>query len=534
MALTGVLGSLGFSSAAAIASEPAPSIESESAAPVTSTDATLHAQINTNGLYTAYEFQIDTDGSYDYTQMACPLAVPGYMQCMVIVDGPPLPAGLVEPSQQDIPAGSSGAQSVSVDLASIGATLQPGETYHYRVIASNGGQGAQGPDQTFTTPSGEPPPPAAPSIESESVSAVTETYNEFNPPGHPRIDATLNSQINTEGLQSTYQFQIGTDTSYRLTIGCPGFSVCMWLSEAEGFPLHPASIPGASGSQHLSVTLSDFSAELAPSTTYHYRIVATNSAGTTEGPDQTFTTPPAGSAPSIDSESVSKVTESDATLQAQVDPDGLETTYRFLLLKPCFPAICDAIAVTELPAARLSSSSGDRTVSVDLNSAGVTLQPDTYYEFEVIASNAAGNAVRKTGADFEDSFKTTIPGAPDGTGAGAPVEFKEEQWNIEGAERAAREAPRLEAEREAKKKAEEEQAKPPAPAIAAPPIPAPQVKATTLQPGAQTAAQKLSKALKACAKKPRGNRAACVKQARKHYATTAGKASKRNTTRAAR
>jgi hypothetical protein len=135
----------------------APAIESESATNVTMTDATLDAAIDPNGLYTAYEFQIDTSASYDYTKFACPLPLPGYAQCMAIIDGPPLPAGLVEPEPAYISA-ASGSQLVSLDLAGIGATLQPDTTYHYRVIASNGGQMAQGPDQTFTTLSASLPP----------------------------------------------------------------------------------------------------------------------------------------------------------------------------------------------------------------------------------------------------------------------------------------------------------------------------------------------------------------------------------------
>ncbi len=133
----------------AFASSP-PSIDSESATSVTQNDATLNARINPNGSYTAYEFQIDTTGNYDYPHMVCPLPVPGYVQCMAMTGQAPLPPGLVEPSPQSIPAGS-GDQSVSLDLASIGATLQPGTTYHYRAIASNGGPVVYGSDQTFTT-----------------------------------------------------------------------------------------------------------------------------------------------------------------------------------------------------------------------------------------------------------------------------------------------------------------------------------------------------------------------------------------------
>jgi hypothetical protein len=120
---------------------------------VTETDARLGAEIDPHGYYTAYEFQIDTNGSYDYPQRVCPLEVPGYEQCQIFETGDPLPAGLVEPRPGSIPA-AAGDQLVSIDLASVGATLDPSTTYHYRVIASNGSE-ATGDDQTFTTPGPE-------------------------------------------------------------------------------------------------------------------------------------------------------------------------------------------------------------------------------------------------------------------------------------------------------------------------------------------------------------------------------------------
>lgn len=135
-----------------VAATDGPSIESESVSHVTSTDATLEAQINPNGRYTGYEFQIDTNSNYNFTQPNCPFELPGYAQCESIRVGEPLPAGLVEPEPAYIAAGS-GSQSVSVNLASIGATLQPSMTYHYRVLASSGGSPTVvGPDQTFTMP----------------------------------------------------------------------------------------------------------------------------------------------------------------------------------------------------------------------------------------------------------------------------------------------------------------------------------------------------------------------------------------------
>lgn len=81
--------------------------------------------------------------------------------------------------------------------------------------------------------------------------------------------ATLNGTVNPEGASTTYQFDYGTTASY-------GSSV----------PVPAGSAGAGSSAVNESATLSG----LQPSTTYHYRIKATNSAGTSFGSDQTFTT----------------------------------------------------------------------------------------------------------------------------------------------------------------------------------------------------------------------------------------------------
>ncbi len=130
----------------------APVIESESVSNITEHDATLEAQIDPNGGYTGYEFQIDTNGSYNFARPSCPFEWPGNSRCEPIGTVEPLVAGLVEPQAAYIAAGAGG-QSVSLDLASVGTTLQPATTYHYRVRVTNDGHGIiAGPDQTFTTP----------------------------------------------------------------------------------------------------------------------------------------------------------------------------------------------------------------------------------------------------------------------------------------------------------------------------------------------------------------------------------------------
>ena len=102
------------------------------------------------------------------------------------------------------------------------------------------------------------PPAQAPAVTTGSASGVTST------------GATLNGTVNPEGADTTYQFQYGTSTSY-----------------GSVTPASPASAGSGTGTISESANLSGLSA----STTYDYRLVATNATGTTDGGNQTFTTP---------------------------------------------------------------------------------------------------------------------------------------------------------------------------------------------------------------------------------------------------
>ena len=162
-----------------LASSP-PTIESVSVSGIIEHDATLQAQINTQGSYTGYWFQIDTNPSYDFTQADCPFEFPADGECDSIRVGEPLPAGLVEPHPEYIQAGL-GDQSVKLDLAGIGATLQPAMTYHYRMLATDGDNPTVVyPDQTFET-LGTPWSPPVP-IEPPPVNLQIEKEFEAHPP----------------------------------------------------------------------------------------------------------------------------------------------------------------------------------------------------------------------------------------------------------------------------------------------------------------------------------------------------------------
>jgi hypothetical protein len=105
---------------------------------------------------------------------------------------------------------------------------------------------------TFTTPAA---PPRA-----ETVGTLTRTAT----------TARLDARINPRNSATTYHFEWGPTAAYGNTV-----------------PVGPESNL-ASGVR--SVFVSEQIAGLSPNTTYHYRVIATNAAGTTVGVDRTVTT----------------------------------------------------------------------------------------------------------------------------------------------------------------------------------------------------------------------------------------------------
>jgi sugar lactone lactonase YvrE len=158
----------------------------------------------------------------------------------------------------------------------------PFTVYHVRLVASNALGASSGADQSFTTPG----PPA---VDSTGVTNVTSD------------SADLGAQINPGLLSTTYHFQYGTSSSY-------GQSTPESPSIGADFTDHPASA-------HIQ--------GLAPGTTYHFRVVASNSLapGGIQGPDHTLTTQAsAGGTPTLPDnrgyELVTPVNKGDGNLPA--------------------------------------------------------------------------------------------------------------------------------------------------------------------------------------------------------------------------
>jgi hypothetical protein len=170
---------------------------------------------------------------------------------------------------------------------------------------------------------------------------------------------TLRGSVNPEGTKvGSCEFEYGTTTAYGRVAEC-----------------EPAA--GSLGEGTKAVVVSATLSGLASGTTYHYRLVASDARGANSGVDNAFTTP----GPSVTEEHVSYVEATAATLEAQVDPDGGQTSYHFEY--DTSPYTSAAAHGTSLPIPSTAIGSGTSAVPVSVRVTG--LQPGTVYYYRAVA-----------------------------------------------------------------------------------------------------------------------------------------------------
>lgn len=467
---------------------PLPAIESTVAYQIMQTDATLEAKINPESLPgergAYYQFQVVTNTSEYSPEIVCPVKEiwPLGLDGCIGTHAEALPIGFIERG--------TGGSYVRVDLAKAGMTLTSGTTYHYRVLAARAKQTEDtleweappvyGPDQTFTTLT----PGTPPAIEGETASNITSN------------DATLEAKIDPEGLATTYEFYLEAPS-------CQNDKRVEACEASGGVPIAKGSVPAGSAAQAVSVDVAGTGHSLSPDTIEGYRVVASNSAGTSYGGEKTFTTLP-GPPPVIESVSLSHLTSTDATLEAKIDTEGLPTLYEFYMWSSCAHEQCEDMMKIPLPSGLLLGSFVGQSVSLDLNSAGVTLRYGEEYGWRVTATNGAGHT--SANSRFEPPPSVVEPmGATTSTssGAGQPAGSNGGDQPAGSGGSSSSSTPSFS----------------PTPSVGV--LGAPTGKAS--EPKPLKNAQKLAKALKACAKKPKGKQAVCEKLARRKYHTVAKK-----------
>ena len=137
-------------------------------------------------------------------------------------------------------------------LSHVIAGLSPSTTYFYRVRAYNGG-GTSGNSNVISVTTLSPTGP--PAVITNPATLIM---------SH---SARLNGAVDPHGLTTTVYFQYGRTISYGSRT--------------------PNQIKTGNNYQNVTANISGLTAH----TTYHFRVVGTNTAGTRYGSDRTFVTP---------------------------------------------------------------------------------------------------------------------------------------------------------------------------------------------------------------------------------------------------
>jgi N-acetylneuraminic acid mutarotase len=280
-----------------------PVVTTNPATYVASYSATLDGTVNPRGLTTMVYFQYGTTTSYGHTT----------------------------PNQS---YGGGIARTVSANIGG----LSPSTTYHFRVVATNSEGTSYGSDRTFSTLSATGPP-----VVITTPATLVASFS-----------AALNGSLDPHGLTTTVHVQYGTTTSYGL------------MSAAQT----------QTGNTYRNVT-SNISG-LAASTTYHFRMAASNSAGTRYGSDRSFMTLSATGAPVVITNPATNVASFSAALNGSLDPHGLPTTVHFQYGTTASYGFMTAA----------QSQTGNTHRNIIANISG--LSASTVYHFRIVATNSAG------------------------------------------------------------------------------------------------------------------------------------------------
>ena len=312
-----------------------PVVSTRNATDVTTTSATLNGTVNPGNLSTTVEFEFGLTTSYGNN--------------LTLLN----------------PLSGSDEQVVTGELTG----LQAGTQYHYRVVATNALGSANGEDEVFTTLAEG----GLPTASTDAATAITTTT------------ATLNGTVNPADQSTVVIFQYGLSVEYDGQITAPQS------------PL--------SGTESVAVN-ADLS-NLTRDENYHFRVVATNSFGTTYGSDQIFITSSAANPPTATTNPATNIAVYSVRLNGIVNPGDQSTDALFEYgLTTSYGSQIAAI-----------SSPVEGNADIEVSASLTNLLENTEYHFRLVASNATGSSdgadqVFSTLLNYPATFALDSPTTP--------------------------------------------------------------------------------------------------------------------------
>lgn len=251
---------------------------------------------------------------------------------------------------------SAGAGTADTGVTAAVAGLRAGTLYTYRLVASSAAGTTNGAAQTVATVG----PPDARTGPPRGVSGAV---------------ATLTGSIDSRGRATTWYFEYGTTTGY-------------------GTRTALQSVDAKPGDRNAAVTVST----LRPSTSYHYRLVATSDAGTTRGADQAFTT----GAPPTPTTGTATLSDGGAvTFAGTVNPNGVTTSWWF-----------EFGATTSYGSRTPTRSAGAGTAAAAVSESVTGLPAGSTFHYRLVVSSDAGNVGGSDATVTTGAAPTVVTGRP--------------------------------------------------------------------------------------------------------------------------
>ena len=250
--------------------------------------------------------------------------------------------------------------------------LRANTLYHYRLVARNNSGTTYSGDGTFTTKplSGAGYPP---NISESRVDGIGPDY------------ATLAGWVNQQGQDATVKFEYGPTTSY-------GSSVAVTTPLGTRY----------AGDNWVTANVTG----LQRNRTYHFRMVATGTAGTTRSADGTFFTniePTLPPAPALGAPRASSVASRTATVAGTVNGGGSGVRWQF-----------DYGTTNSYGSSTSSTTVAGDAADHPVSAALQGLAPNTLYHYRLVVTSPAGT-IEGRDATFRTTAAGTAPSQPQPT-----------------------------------------------------------------------------------------------------------------------